>query len=302
MLDVVEGAAVGIQGLVLAVDGPVEDVLLIGELVVADGVARHVKLVGGDDPGWDVEQRDDFHILVLIDLDGVVGGLLILQRDRELGGVNQRVKLRIGQNRGVAGGSAVVAVVELAQRQSVGACKAEVPVNCGVHTVRGRAPQQNGQVVGQELELHVHADISPVGLDSRNGVKQVAGVVHSLQGIAAVPAGLSQKLSGQIRVVIVLGQTVGLPEAFRNQRLVGRDNGVVPQGVHYGIHVNGIPKRLADTNILQGIRVRGTAHAVCGCGERAEGEDNTQCENQAKQFFHRYLLKKDFCAACSQHA
>ena len=266
VLQEVDSAGIGVQGLVLTVDVPVQDVLLIEELVVAGAVASHIQLVRGDNPGGDVEQRNDGSVGVFVLLDSVVSSLLILGGNSDLSGVDQSVQLVVPQNGGVVGSGGVMAVVELAQSQSVGTCEADVPVNSGGNAVGRGAPQQNGQVVGQQLEFHVDTDHCPVALDSGDGVQQVCGVVNSLDGVGAIPACFGQQLLGQLGVVGILGQTVSLPGAFGNQRLLGGDNGVVPQAFHDGIHINGIPQSLTDTGILQGMCVGLSLIGRGGCG------------------------------------
>ena len=176
----------------------------------------------------------------------------------------------------------MVAVIELAQGQRVGAGKADIPIHRGVYAVSRGSPQQSGQVIGQELELHIDSDILPIGLDGSDGVQQIAGIVHSLDGIAAVPPGFREKLAGKVRVVAVFRQSVSLPGTLGHQRLMGCDDSIVPESIDDGIHVNGIPERLADTNILQRVGIGSTAGTVGIGGHCAQGEDDAQREKQAK--------------------
>ena len=305
VLQEVDGAGVGVHGVVVTVNGPVQNVLLVEELVIAGGVARHVQLVGGDNPGGDVEQGDHGNLLVFVDLDGIVGGLLIFGGDGNLGGVNQGVQLVVPQNGGVVGGGGVMPVVNLTHGQGVGAGEADIPVNRRGHAVRGGGPQQGGQVVGEQVELHLHANFGPVALNGGDGVQQVCGVVNRLQGVASVPAGLIQQLLGQFGVVGVLRQAVSPPVAFRNQGGLGSDYGVVPQAFHDSVDVDGVPQSLTDADILKGIGVGSAAYAgagvgcgfagTAGCGGRSgltAGSTGAQCqehtggENQCKYLFH----------------
>ena len=44
MLQGIHSAGVGVHGFVLAIDHPIQNVLLIGELVVADTIAGHIQM------------------------------------------------------------------------------------------------------------------------------------------------------------------------------------------------------------------------------------------------------------------
>ena len=44
MLQGIHSASVGVHGFVLAIDHPIQNVLLIGELVIADSVAGHIQM------------------------------------------------------------------------------------------------------------------------------------------------------------------------------------------------------------------------------------------------------------------
>ena len=198
-----------------------------------------------------------------------------------------------------------MAVVELAQSQSIGACEADVPGNSGGNAVSGGSPQQSGQVVGQQLEFHVDADHLPVALDSGDGIQQVSSVVNCLDGVGAVPTSLSQQLLCQFGVVAVLGQTVSLPEAIGNQGLLCSDNGVLPQTFDDSVDVDGVPQSLTDTGILQGLCIAfsyfnlgsfSSGCICCGCSGSSRGlslgaacehgEHHAQSQNQSKNLLH----------------
>ena len=78
MLQRVDGAGVGVKRAVFAVNGPVQHVFPVGELVVAHGVPLHIQVLGGHNPGGDIEHGDDRNLLVFVYLNGVVGRLLII--------------------------------------------------------------------------------------------------------------------------------------------------------------------------------------------------------------------------------
>ena len=82
-----------------------------------------------------------------------------------------------------------MAVVEFAESQSIRACKAEIPVNSSMYTVSRGSPEECCEVIGQQLELHLNADICPELLNNSNRVKQVARIVNSPDGVTAVPSG-----------------------------------------------------------------------------------------------------------------
>ena len=132
-------------------------------------------------------------------------------------------------------------IVELAQGQRIGAGEADVPIHSGMDAVSRGSPQQNTQVIGQQLEFHLDADVTPVLLDGGDGVKQVACIVHTAQGVASIPASFFEQFFRLIGIVSILGQAVCLPGSFGNQRLVSSNNSIVPECINNGIHINGIP-------------------------------------------------------------
>ena len=280
VLKEVDSASVGVHCIVRSVNSPVENVLLIGELIIASGIALHIEMRRGDDPGRNIEQGNHFHVLVFVELDSIVGCLLVFHRYSDLGSFDQSVESRIGQNGRVVGSCAVVAIVEFTESQGIGACKAYIPVNCGVHTVSGWRPEQGGEVIRQKLEFHLHANVSPELLDNCDGVKQVTGVVYCPDRVASVPAGFCKELLCLFRVVGILGQTVSLPVSFRYEGLVSGCNGSIPECIDDGIHIDGIPECLTDADILQRVGVSGPANTVSGC------RDGTQCKQHAQSQQH----------------
>ena len=202
-------------------------------VVVADAV--HVALVGDQLLGLHID------LGALVSVKGL-GALL-----------EQLIQLRVVDT-AVVGGGHVGAQSRGLQHLGVAA-----GIGVGVEAHLGAAITQGGDPGGglQGLDLHVDADIGQVSLDDFGHADQhVLGVHgHSDGQLAGLIAGLGQLLLGQIRVVVISIQIIGVAGNLRSQEGGGGGGIIAEHVLHQGVAVDGVGDGLAQGLVLQDLAV-----------------------------------------------